>query len=118
MALTDEQQALFFEKVLVERDRIARRIADGSIAVDVATKHLRNIQQFAPLTPKIIYTTSQPEGIIPAGAYHASFKILSLGGKILGEDLRNDLDVVEFPYIGVPWGDIDYDGDFMILTGR
>lgn len=118
MALTEEQETIFYQKISTERDIIALQIVNGKIAVDIATKFLSNIQKFAPLIPSIVYSVLATPDVIPVGAYHVSFQVLAPGGTILGTALGNELEVVEFPYVGVPWGEISYDGDFLILIGR
>jgi hypothetical protein len=118
MTLTPEQEETFYQKISTERDILALQIINSKLPVDVATKHLSSIQRFTPLVPIIKYTTSEPEGVIPAGAYHVSFQVLATGGTILGIALNDDLEVVEFPYIGVPWGEITYNGNFLIMIGR
>lgn len=118
MSLTEEQDSTFYQKVSTERDILALQVINNKIPVDVATSYLSNIQRFTPLIPTIKYTTSEPEGLIPAGAYHVSFQILATGGTILEQVLGDDLEVVEFPYVGVPWGEITYNGNFLIMIGR
>ncbi|MEY3223622.1 MAG: hypothetical protein RLZZ203_2478 [Cyanobacteriota bacterium] len=118
MALTEEQEATFYQKVSTERDILALQLVNNKIAVDIATISLSNIQKFTPLAPSIVYSVLATPGVIPAGAYHVSFQILATGGTICGTALGTDLEVVEFPYVGVPWGEISYAGDFLILIGR
>lgn len=118
MALTEEQEATFYQKISTERDILALQIINGKIAVDIATKFLSNVQKFTPLIPSIVYSVLATPGVIPTGAYHVSFQVLATGGTILGNALGSNLEVVEFPYVGVPWGEISYAGDFLILIGR
>lgn len=118
MTLSEEQELIFYQKIATKRDDVAMKIVNNEIPVDVACKFLNDIQRFTPLVPMIKYTTEEPEGVIPAGAYHVSFQILATGGTILGIVLDANLEVVEFPYIGVPWGDITYNGNFLIMIGR
>ena len=120
MALTEEQEIIFYNKIITSRDEVAMQIVNSKIAVDVATKFLSDIQRFTPLVPMLIDTTNPavPEGVITKGAYYVSFLILNTGGVILGKTLNPNLEFIDFPYVGVPWGDITYNGNFLIMIGR
>lgn len=118
MPLTDGQMQGYFEKIVSERDKLVLQVLKGEIPVDVASSYLANIDKLSPLTPVLKYTNDELVGVIEQGAYHVSFKILGENCQILNQVVEQSLDVVEFPYVGVPWGEVNYNGLFLILIGR
>ena len=118
MPLTNAQMQAYFEKVIAERDKLTLQILKGQIPVDVASSYLADISKLSPLKPSLKYTNTEPNGIVEIGAFHVSFKILDENCQILNQVVEQSLDIIEFPYVGVPWGEINYNGLFLILIGR
>lgn len=117
MPITDEQKDEFYNKILAEWERVYLKVVTGELSPDVASSFLNNTRHFVPLEASIIETTGTPSGTISKGAYHISFNFLGESGIILGKTITN-MAAFDLPYTGIPWGDVTYNGNFLILVGR